>query len=116
MKSLLRIPLFLYVLAKNKILGRSGFEKYPYEEIEEREKKSKHRQTLQFLLGEIYHRYISLRERDRIWTYKIEQEKDKHSILLDLIRHSKSIIFYLILAIIISSFLDWLFFYLESID
>jgi len=111
MKRTIRIIQFFWILLFNKIRRKSGFESYPYQEIEDREKKSRTKRPILKILGSLYHQYTSLREKDRVWTYNLEREKNKHNILLELLKHSKSIIIYLIVAISLSSFLDWLFWF-----
>lgn len=109
MKLIIKTVQYFILLLYNKISGKSGFESYPYQEIEAREKKSRVKKPILKILGAFYHQYTSLREKDRIWTFKLEREKSKHSILVELLKHSKTLIAYLFIAIVISSFLDWLF-------
>src|SRR3989338_2661629 len=109
MIQVIRILQYFWILFYNRIGGRSGFESFPYQEIEYREKKDKTRKPILKILGGLYHQYTSLREKDRVWTYNLEREKHKHNILLELLKHSRSVIVYLIVAISFSSLLDWLF-------
>lgn len=66
-------------------------------------------QWINLLLGPAYSKYISIREQDRIWTYRLEKEAEKHSIIRDILRHSKWIATYLMIFFIISIFADNLF-------
>lgn len=67
---------------------------------------------VQIFLGSIYSRYISLRENDRLWTYRIEKEVQDHTIARDILRYSKQIIAYLVLITTFSVLLDWLFWFI----
>lgn len=111
MKRIIRTIQYFWILFYNKIHGKSGFESFPYQEIEGREKQNKTRKPVLKILGGLYHQYTSLREKDRVWTYNFEREKNKHNILLELLKHSRSIVVYLIIAISFSSLLDWLFWF-----
>ncbi len=107
MKRAIRILQYFWILFHNKIGGRSGFESFPYQEIEKQKKRDKTRKPILKILGGLYHQYTSLREKDRVWTYNLEREKNKHNILLELLKHSRSVIVYLIVVISFSSLLDW---------
>lgn len=111
MEQIIRTLQYFWILFYNKIRRKSSFESFPYQEIEAREIRGKTRKPFLKILGGLYHQYTSLKEKDRIWTYKFEQEKKKHHILLELLKNSKSVVFYLFIAIIFSSLLDWLFWF-----
>lgn len=69
--------------------------------------------NIQIFLGSIYSKYVSLRENDRLWTYRIEKEVQDHTIARDILRHSKQIIIYLFLIATLSFLLDWLFWFVS---
>lgn len=74
--------------------------------------KNKIEHGIDILLGPIYTKYISIRERDRIWTYQLEKEAEKHSIVRDILRHSKWVVTYLGIFLTISIIADRIFLWL----
>lgn len=74
--------------------------------------KNKIAHWIDLLLGPVYRKYVSIREQDRLWTYQLEKEAQKHSIIRDILRHSKWIVTYLVIFFVISIFADRLFLWL----
>ncbi len=110
MKTLFKTLQYFYILLRSKIAKEyPQFKIHPVDEIEKREQKSRVKSTISSLLGNLYYRYNSIKERDRIWTYKAEKEIKRHGILLELLKYSKNLILYLGISIIISLLTDWLF-------
>lgn len=63
----------------------------------------------QILLGNVYSYYISLREKDRVWTYRLEQENRRHGIIFDILKHSGVLIYYLLLFTVLFFLFDLAF-------
>ncbi|MGI5841263.1 MAG: DUF2254 family protein [Patescibacteria group bacterium] len=74
--------------------------------------KNKTAHWLDLLAGPAYRKYVSFREQDRLWTYQLEKESEKHSIIRDILRHSRWIVTYLVIFFVISIFADRLFLWL----
>lgn len=110
-KELVRATKYIIIILYIRLGGKASFRKYPYEEIEERERKnkSKARNAIQLFLGSIYYRYRTIEERLRIKSYSVTQEIRKHSILLQLLKYTRYIVYYLLFAVIVSWLLDYLF-------
>src|SRR5258706_13543732 len=109
MKKLFKATQYFYILLRSKISKQyPQFKTYPIDEIEKRERKSKLKLIFSTLLGNLYYKFNSVREKNRIWKYKTEKEVKKHEILVEFIRHSKNLISYLFFALLMSLLLDWL--------
>ncbi|OGM02670.1 hypothetical protein A2115_03555 [Candidatus Woesebacteria bacterium GWA1_41_8] len=110
MKTLLKTIQYFYILLRSKLAKEHPrFKTYPADEIEKRERKNRFKSAISTVLGTLYYKYNSLKERDRIWTFKAEKEIQRHGILLELLKHAKTLIFYLGISLIISLLVDWLF-------
>jgi hypothetical protein len=64
-------------------------------------------------LAKRYRRYANSKEKIRIWKYSLEKEKQEHQILKEVVKYSKRVLAYLVVALAFGWLLDAAYWWLH---